>query len=111
MTTSGSHSWTNSRQRSSILASSWNSSTWVPTMCEQVLRVKTLRMKGCSSPCRVTMLAIWMTGSISASGKIPLRPAHSRSKLRMRRGAILPQSPSAGWERMASTLHGVGLVM
>ena len=45
-------------------------------------------------PCRVTMLAIWMTGSLSASGNMPFRPAHSISKLRMRSGAILDQLPS-----------------
>ena len=44
------------------------------------------------------MLAIWMTGSWLASGKIPFRPAHSISKLRIRRGAILDHSPSGGWE-------------
>lgn len=82
-------------------------------MLEHVLKVKTLRMNGFDSPpgnrqhpvggremrrlpCRVTMLAIWMTGSIFASGKVPLRPAHSISKLRIRNGAIFDHSPSAG---------------
>ena len=45
-------------------------------------------------PCRVTMLAIWMTGSVDASGKIPFLPAHSISKLSILRGAILDQFPS-----------------
>jgi hypothetical protein len=56
------------------------------------------------SPCRVTMLAIWMTGSISGSGKIPLRPAHSISNERIRSGAIPDQSPSAGCEIRSSCL-------
>ena len=51
-----------------------------------------------SGPCRVTMLAIWMTGSIVASGKIPFRPAHSISKLKMRKGAIFDQLPSGACE-------------
>ena len=34
------------------------------------------------------MLAIWITGSISGSGNMPFRPAHSISKLRIRYGAI-----------------------
>ena len=82
-------------------------------MCEHVFSVNTLRMKGFCSPenhicqvqrcgvlvkdirpCRVTMLAIWMTGSVDASGKIPFLPAHSISKLSILRGAILDQISS-----------------
>ena len=44
-------------------------------------------------PCLITILAIWIIGSFSASGKIPFRPAHSISKLRIRTGAILSHSP------------------
>lgn len=40
-------------------------------MLAQDWRVKTVRMKGSVSPCRCTMDAIWITGSFSASGKIP----------------------------------------
>lgn len=118
---------------------------WEPTMLAQDWRVNTVRIKGSVSPCRCTMEAIWITGSFSASGKIPEKrrltegsnfafafhewkqnkqinrmppvivcvlchtnaidketctpflPAHSMSKLRTRSGAILCQSPSAGW--------------
>ena len=55
-------------------------------------------------PWRVTILAIWMTGSSCASGKIPFRPAHSISKLRMRRGAIFCHWPSGVWEMKRSQL-------
>jgi len=47
-------------------------------------------------PCIVTILAIWIIGSSLGSGKMPLRPAHSMSKLRMRNGAIFDHSPSGG---------------
>lgn len=40
-------------------------------MLAQDWRVKTVRMKGSVSPCCCTMEAIWITGSLSASGKIP----------------------------------------
>jgi hypothetical protein len=50
MMRSGSTSSMNSRQRTSKSASFLNSMTSVPTMWEQVLRVKTLRMKGLVSP-------------------------------------------------------------
>lgn len=40
-------------------------------MLAQDWRVNTVRMKGSVSPCRCTMEAIWITGSLSASGKIP----------------------------------------
>ena len=42
-----------------------------PTMGAQVPSVITLRTSGLSLPCSVTMLAIWITGSFSASGKQP----------------------------------------
>ena len=42
-----------------------------PTTGEHELSVKTFLMKGSCSPCFCTMLAIWMTGSLSASGNIP----------------------------------------
>lgn len=44
---------------------------WEPTMLAQDWRVNTVRIKGSVSPCRCTMEAIWITGSFSASGKIP----------------------------------------
>lgn len=44
---------------------------WEPTMLAQDWRVNTVRMKGSVSPCRCTIDAIWITGSLSASGKIP----------------------------------------
>jgi len=52
------------------------------------------------------MLAIWMTGSLSASGKMPLRPAHSMSNERMRSGATPDQSPTASCEMRAVWLQG-----
>lgn len=45
---------------------------WEPTMLAQDCSVNTVRMKGSVSPCRCTMDAIWITGSLSASGKIPV---------------------------------------
>ena len=36
-------------------------------------------MFGLDAACRVTWLAIWITGSFSASGKMPGRPAHLRT--------------------------------
>ena len=42
-------------------------------MGAQELSVITLRTMGLDCPCTVTMLAIWMTGSFSASGKHPCR--------------------------------------
>jgi hypothetical protein len=50
--------------------------------------------RGLASPSTVTMLAIWMTGSNEASGKWPLRPAHSISIERMRSGAMRDHSPA-----------------
>ena len=44
---------------------------WEPTMLAQDWRVNTVRMKGSESPWRWTIDAIWITGSLSASGKIP----------------------------------------
>jgi hypothetical protein len=124
MIMSGSTFSTNFRHSSNKLLSSLNSSTCEPTMCAQVLRVKTLRTNGrlspgysvhsrrCSTqrqlfhmetaqidvPWRVTIAAIWITGSMFASGKIPFRPAHSMSKLNIRRGAMLSQAPSGACE-------------
>lgn len=46
-------------------------SIWEPTMLAQDCRVKTVRMKGSVSPWRCTIDAIWITGSLSGSGKIP----------------------------------------
>lgn len=51
-----------------------------------------------ASPCRMTMLAIWMTGSLSGSGNIPFRFVHSISKDKIRKGATLTQSPSGACE-------------
>ena len=70
---------------------------WACSEQSNQFRVKTFLIKGSLSPWRTTMLAIWMTGSRSASGKIPFRPAHSMSKLSILRGAIFCHSPSAGW--------------
>lgn len=54
-----------------ILASDLWQMTCEPTTGAQVLSVKTFLMNGSCSPCLITMLAIWMTGSLSASGKTP----------------------------------------
>ena len=45
--------------------------TSAPTMGAQDWSVSTLRTVAVSLPCSVTMLAIWITGSFSASGKCP----------------------------------------
>jgi hypothetical protein len=39
-----------------------------------------------------------MTGSKEASGKTPFLPAHSISKLKIRKGAMLDHSPSGACE-------------
>lgn len=39
----------------------------------------------------------WITGSWVGSGKSPLRPAHSISKLNIRNGAIFEYFPSGVW--------------
>ena len=57
---------------------------------------------GCGSPCTVSMLAIWITGSISASGKWPFLPAHSMSTDRILSLPRSMNSPSAGWLMMDS---------
>lgn len=44
---------------------------WEPTMLAQDWRVNTVLMNGSFSPWRCTIDAIWITGSLSASGKIP----------------------------------------
>lgn len=46
-------------------------STWQPNIGAQVSNVNTFLMKGSLSPCRITMLEIWITGSWLASGNIP----------------------------------------
>ena len=56
----------------SISASLLNDKTWDPTIGAQVLRVKTLRINGSLSPCRITMLQSWITESLLASGKTPV---------------------------------------
>ena len=94
MMTSGSTSSKKSRHFISISPSLLNDKICVATIGLTVSIQKTFRMNGLGSPYLVTTLAIWMTGSTFASGKIPLRPAHSISKERMRRGAILDHSPS-----------------
>jgi hypothetical protein len=45
-----------------------------------------------------------MTGSLDASGKIPFLPAHSISKLRIRKGAIFAHSPSGVYDMNLSYL-------
>ena len=54
-------------------ASFSNDMTSAPTMAAQDLSVITFRTVGFCLPCSVTMLAIWMTGSFSASGKCPCK--------------------------------------
>ncbi len=49
----------------------WKGSTCEPTIDAHVFKVKTFRINGSFSPCLITMLAIWMTGSLSGSGKTP----------------------------------------
>ena len=56
--------------------SSSNDMTSAPTMGAHFLRVMMLRTMGLLSPCTVTMLAIWITGSFSASGKQPCTASH-----------------------------------
>jgi len=63
---------------------------------KQFITYKLLRIDYVSS-CNCKQHLTWITGSCVGSGKRPLRPAHSISKLRMRNGAILENSPSAGW--------------
>ena len=51
------------------------------------------------------MFAICITGSMCGSGKIPLRPAHSISKLRIRSGAIFDHWPSGACDMNWSHLE------
>ena len=60
------------------------------------LRQKIFLSTAFVSPWSTMLLAIWMTWSCSASGKMPGRPAHSMSKLRMRIGAMPHHSSSFG---------------
>mmetsp|Transcript_6455 Transcript_6455/g.27514 ORF Transcript_6455/g.27514 Transcript_6455/m.27514 type:complete len:233 (+) Transcript_6455:2137-2835(+) len=84
--------------------SSEKHSTSDPTMGAHVSRVQMARITGLSSPWHVTMVAIWITGSCSASGKCPLRPAHSMSTDKMRNGASLLYWPSGACDTTASYL-------
>lgn len=54
--TSGSASWTKSRQLCSNFRSSSKEITWEPTIFEHEFRVKTLRMKGFCSPIKASKL-------------------------------------------------------
>lgn len=56
------------------------------------------------------MFAIWMTGSTDASGKTPFLPAHSISKLRIRKGAIFAHSPSGACDMNWSNLTTISTV-
>ena len=91
---SGSHWRTNSDHAASMSASFSNETTCAPEIDAHVSSVNTFLKTGAFSPCSVTWLAIWITGSFSASGKTPGRPAHSMSNERMRSGAIPSNSPS-----------------
>lgn len=64
-------------------------------MGAQWLSVRMQRSLEAPLPLTVTMFAIWMTGSLSASGKTPGRPAHSMSSESTEKGASLSHSPSA----------------
>ena len=66
-------------------------------MLEQLPNVNTFLIQGLASPCICIILAICITGSISASGNTPFLPAHSISKLSILNGAIFCHSSSGVW--------------
>ena len=71
------------RHRLSRSPSRWNDMTSAPMMEAQVLSVMMFFTTGEDCPCTVTRLAIWMTGSLSGSGKWPCgsRPDMSNALL------------------------------
>lgn len=81
---------------SNICCSLSKENTYVPTIGAQYLRVNTFLTKGSSSPCVLTILAIWIIGSKLANGNLPFSAEHSISKLSILNGAILEYSPSLG---------------
>ncbi|KAH3663022.1 hypothetical protein OGATHE_004598 [Ogataea polymorpha] len=94
MITSGSTLTMNSFHLSSISSSDSYENVSDPTIGAHDLTVNTLRTNGTGSPALATTFAIWITGSCSASGKMPLRPAHSMSNDRIRNGAMFRYLPS-----------------
>jgi hypothetical protein len=67
------------RHRLSRSPSRWKDMTSAPMMEAQVLSVMMFFTTGEDCPCTVTRLAIWMTGSLSGSGKWPCRGDHNMS--------------------------------
>ncbi len=59
------------RHRRSMSPSRSKDMTSAPMMGAQVLSVMIFLTAGAACPCTVTRLAIWMTGSLSGSGKWP----------------------------------------
>ena len=127
MTTSGSTWLTKSLHPWSNLDSSAYERICRPSMGEHEPRVKTLRMNGscsprmglCSdylssstmvvdSPRRVTILAIWMTESIEASGNALPRISHSISKLKILNGASFAQFSFGGYDMKSLYLEVTG---
>ncbi|KAH3665690.1 hypothetical protein OGAPHI_003878 [Ogataea philodendri] len=92
--TSGSTLTINSFHLSNISVSDSYENVSEPTIGAHDFTVNTLRTNGKDSPAVATTLAIWITGSCSASGKIPFLPAHSMSNDKIRNGAMLRYLPS-----------------
>ena len=94
VTISGSTNRKNSRQANSKSASFLKLNTCVPTIDAHVFRVKMFRANGSSCPEIWQTFAIWIILSASGVGNLPRSDIHSISKLIMRRGATLANSPS-----------------
>mmetsp|Transcript_22779 Transcript_22779/g.77027 ORF Transcript_22779/g.77027 Transcript_22779/m.77027 type:complete len:288 (-) Transcript_22779:652-1515(-) len=91
---SGSTALTKEAHFSSMSFSVAEVTTSAPLMGRQPLSVKMASTTLLARPCSCTTHEIWITGSCSASGKWPLRPAHSMSNAKMRIGASLDHAPS-----------------
>ena len=91
VTISGSAHTKNSTHLVKSSSSVLHSITFVPSIEEQLLRVKTFLRIGCSSPCIWMVLAIVIIGLISQVGNFPSF-VHSISKDSIRNGAMFEYS-------------------
>jgi hypothetical protein len=81
--------------------------TSAPTMGAHVLSVRTFLMHGVFAPCTVTRFAIWITGSLSGSGKWPLRPCRDNPIQSCRQA--LPPGGLLGYRESTQRTHLRGL--
>jgi hypothetical protein len=76
-------------------------------MGAHVLSVRTFLMHGVFAPCTVTRFAIWITGSLSGSGKWPLRPCRDNPIQSCRQA--LPPGGLLGYRESTQRTHLRGL--